>query len=271
MTWVYGIPAWLFTIATVLILPALSAVGLLAVRRRFPRVDNITHNDVAGPIVATLGTMLAVVVSFMVVTVWQEFDQSAATVQSEVSAICDLYHDASVLPQPEKGRIQSELARYVDVVVRDEWPLMQHGGESAAARESSIRMIHLVASFTPHDGPQAAIQSDMIGLTHAFTDARRKRLFDNQQAIPISLWLTIVFITIITVASTYLFRVANLRAHLAMIVGLTASIAVIFALIAEFDLPFRGDIHVPSSAFALAFRTIASDPPSSVYSPNGPK
>lgn len=271
MVWIYSIPAWIFISVAMLVLPGLAAAGLLATRRWFPQSNQITHNDVAGPIVATLGTILAVVISFMVVTVWQEFDAAAATVQTEVSAICDLYHDASILPQPQKSRVQSELARYVTVVVRDEWPLMRRGGSSDEARSMAFRMMHIIADLKPKNEAGIALQTDMVALTHTFNDARRQRLFDNQQSIPITLWVMILFITALTIVSTYLFRVASIRAHLAMIVALTAAISSILVLIVEFDLPFRGDIQVAPVAFQHAFLAIAEDPPNSEYSPNAPK
>ncbi|MEO9169620.1 MAG: hypothetical protein ABI282_02535 [Candidatus Baltobacteraceae bacterium] len=271
MTWIYALPAWLLTVGAIVIMSAFSVGGLLLTRLRFPRSDQITHNDVAGPVIGTLGTILAVVLSFMVITVWQEFDQAAATVQTEVNAVCDLYHDASTLPQPNKGLIQSELARYVNVVVRVEWPLMQKGQISDAAHGTASRMIHLIADIKPENATQAALQTDMVTLTHAFNDARRERLFDNQQAIPACMWWTIFFISAVTIGSSYLFRVANLLAHLIMVVGLAAVIASILVLISEFDLPFRGDVHIAPTAFAHAFAAIAEDPPNSVYSPNAPK
>ncbi len=267
MLWIYAIPAWLFVLLAIAGITSLSIAGLFFTRRSFPHSDQITHNDVAGPIVATLGTVLAVVLSFMVVTVWQEFDAAAQTVQGEVNAICDLYHTASALQQPLKGRVQSELQKYVDAVVHDEWPLMRRGLESRTAHVEAFRVLHIVTSFKPKGTTQDALQGDMISLSHAFNDARRERLFDNRQAIPYLLWLAMLFVTAVTIASTYFFRVASVRAHATMIAALSAVIATILVLIAEFDLPFRGDVQVPPSAYAHAYAAFRDDPPNSVYSP----
>ncbi len=271
MLWIYAMPAWLFTVVCVAVVTSLSVAGLFFTRRRFPHSEQITHNDVAGPIVATLGTVLAVVLSFMVVTVWQEYDAAAQTVQTEVSAVSDLYHTASALPQPFKGRLQTELQRYVNAVVFDEWPLMRRGMISDVAHVEAFRVFHIVTSLKPQNTTQEALQADMISLSHAFNDARRQRLFDNHQAIPYILWFAMLFITAVTIASTYFFRVANLTAHVTMIAGLSAVIAIILVVIAEFDLPFRGDIQVPPSAYSHAYTAFHDDPPNSIYSPNEPR
>ncbi|NNM92929.1 MAG: hypothetical protein HKL92_06250, partial [Candidatus Eremiobacteraeota bacterium] len=91
MDWIYGIPTWLFALVAISIACTLAAFGLSIFERRVS-LASLTHNDVAGPIVTTIGTILAVILSFMVVTVWQEFDQAAATVQNEAAALGDLYH-----------------------------------------------------------------------------------------------------------------------------------------------------------------------------------
>ena len=271
MTWVYAIPLWIFSIGVIAVSAALAAAGLMYTRRVFPHHDEITHNDVAGPIVATLGTILAVMLSFMVVTVWQEYDQAAATVQSEVNALCDIYHDASTLPQPAKGRVQSEIQHYVQTTLRDEWPLMREGLESQSAHYEAFRVLQMVTTFKPATETQQAMQSDMISMTQQFNDARRQRLFDNRQAIPHILWWMLIFITVITVGSVYFFRVANIRAHLVMTAALSAVIASILVLISLFDLPFRGDIQIQPTAYAHILSAIADDPPNSEYSPSGPK
>ncbi len=271
MTWVYAIPVWLFAVGAILTATTLASAGLFYTRRIFPRRDEITHNDVAGAIVATLGTILAVVLSFMVVTVWQEYDQAAATVQNEVNALCDLYHDGATLPQPFKGQLQNEIRRYVNVTVNDEWPLMRFGRESELARRDAYDALVIVASFKPQNETQQAMQADMISVTHAFNDARRSRLFANAQIIPHIMWWMLFFISAITISSSYFFRVQNFRAHLIMTCALSAVIAAILVLIAEFDLPFRGDIQIQPREFSHVAAAIAADPPNSGYSLNGPK
>lgn len=271
MTWVYTIPLWLFAIGVIAIITVVSGAGLLYTRRIFPHRDEITHNDVAASIVSTLGTILAVVLSFMVVTVWQEYDNAAATVQTEVNAICNDYHDASTLAQPTKQIFQSAIARYVNTVINVEWPLMRHGEESVQAHIEAFRILQHVTGFKPANPAESALQSDMIVQTHAFNDARRDRLFENRQSIPHILWYMLLFISAVTIASAYIFRVRNGLVHLSMTCALASVIAAILVLIAQFDLPFRGEIQIRPTAFDHALQSIQDDPPNSKYLPNVPK
>jgi hypothetical protein len=227
----------------------LAAGGLLAVRYYVPQDSSLTHNDVAGPIIGTIGTVLAVMLSFMVITVWQEYDQAAATVQAEASAVADLYHLGSDMSDPTRTRLQQALRIYVNDVLHDEWPLMRRGQQSQVAHDAAFTVLGIVTHFKPVTPAEQSIQAEAISLVAAFNDARRQRLFDNDQAIPPILWILMIFIAAITIGFCYLFRVRSHSVHFLITVALSAVIGAVFVLIAEFDLPFRGDTQIPPTAF----------------------
>jgi hypothetical protein len=256
VTWIYYLPTWLFAILAIALVCGLSAGGLLLVRRYGASTDRITHNDVAGPIIGTAGTILAVVLSFMVVVVWQEYDASAGNVQREASALADLHHLALGLPTPLRGVLQRDLDRYAQVIVSDEWPLMQHGGRSKRAHLLAYEVENDLVTWSPQTGHQETLQAQALGLVETFADARRQRLFDNDQGVPPLMWIAMIALSAITIAFTYLFRVDNRRAHLLMTLGLSAIVGIIFVLIAELDYPFRGDIRISPDAFAHVQATI---------------
>ena len=249
VAWVYTIPPWLFAIGVIAGMSLLGAGGLLAVRRSGIQNPDFAHNDVAGPIIGTIGTVLAVMLSFMVVTVWQEYDQAAATVQTEASAVADIYRLNGSLPEPTRSALYRSLRQYVALVIHDEWPRMRFGGESDAAQKTAFGILRTVVRFQPVTPAEQNVQSQAIGLAAAFSDARRQRLFDNAQAIPIIMWIMMVFIAAITVGFCYFFRVRSLVVHMLMTVALAATIGAVFVLIAEFDLPFRGDLQLPPTPF----------------------
>ncbi len=190
--------------------------------------------------------------SFMVVAVWQEFDASAANVQHEASAVSDLYHLAPALPEPVRAKLQTAIRSYVRIVIDREWRLMRTGQRSMQARALSLSIFGIVAGYEPKTATQAALQQEAFGLIKTFSDYRRSRIFDNQESIPGALWITMIFIGAMTIASSYFFEVRNFRAHLLMTLALAAVIGAIFVLIVEFDLPFRGDVSVPPTAFVHA-------------------
>jgi hypothetical protein len=249
VTWIYSIPAWLFMSASVIGACAL-ACGLLAfMRARISRNEAITHNDVAGPILTIIGTVLAVMMSFMVVGVWQEYDTAAQTAQQEASALSDLHHLADAYPPDMKYAVQNAVDTYIDLVLNEEWPAMRRGGESRAAHDQAYNIQHILVTWRPKDTAEQALQAAGERLAGTFLDNRRNRILANRQGIPILLWAAMLFTGAITVIFSFYFRVDRPHAQYIMVVAETAVISLIFTLIAELDYPFRGDIGVDPFSF----------------------
>jgi hypothetical protein len=260
MQWVYSVPAWLVSICFIGGCSALAAGGLLIVdKRRAKHPADV--NDVAGPVMATIGTILAVMLSFMVVTVWQEYDQAAAAVQTEVDAIDNLYDEVSAFPPALRFEIRSSLVDYTNTVVHQEWHLMRTGGSSPQAHRIAARIVALVESYDPTTPGLQNAQADALTHAHEFSNARGARLFENRQAVPPLLWLVMIFVAAMTLASVYFFTVASKRWHMVMTIAVGAVIGAIFVVIAELDLPFRGDLQIAPSAFAESYEVFADAPP----------
>jgi len=226
------------------------ACGLLALSRAWiTRSEEIRHNDVAGPILTLIGTVLAVMMSFMVVGVWQEYDSASEIAQGEASALSDLHHLADAYPDPIRTQLQEAIDSYIALVVNEEWPAMRHGGESLAAHDTAYRIQRIVTAWRPSNSTDQALQVRGENYAGAFLDKRRDRILANRVGIPFVLWATMLFTGAATVLFSFYFRVEHPRAQYVMVVAETAVITLIFTLIAELDFPFRGDIAVDPYSF----------------------
>ncbi|HLI96710.1 MAG TPA: hypothetical protein VKT72_11570 [Candidatus Baltobacteraceae bacterium] len=256
MTWIYAIPARLFMSCAVIGACAI-ACGLLAIMRaRITRNETITHNDVAGPILTIIGTVLAVMMSFMVVGVWQEFDGAAETAQQEASALSDLHHLADAYPEPFRTEVHAAVDRYIALVVTREWPAMRHGGESFEAHDAGYDVQRILTSWRPANPAEQALQARGLTYADTFLDKRRDRILANRQGIPIVLWAAMMFTGAVTVIFSFYFRVDHPRAQYVMVIAETAVITIIFTVIAELDYPFRGDIAIDPYSFIHVMNTL---------------
>jgi hypothetical protein len=110
-TWIYAIPASLGFFIIVAISAALACGGHVLVRRSFPRPDFIEDNEVAGFIFAVVGVLLAVLLAFLTVIVWENFAQAEQRAQSEVDAATDVWRLSRHLPPPDASRLRADLRR----------------------------------------------------------------------------------------------------------------------------------------------------------------
>jgi len=247
--WIYDLPSWIFGVIIMAAFVAIACGGHSLIRRHFPTELLKGHNDVAGFIAAIVGTVYAVLLSFVVIVVWQEFDNASSYVQREASAVTDLYHLAYGLPPKQRALLQLRLRTYTNVMIDDEWPRMKRGLESARGDLVGNDILREVISLTPKTEDERQIRSEALRNIQVFFDARHDRLNANATSVPNILWFTLILGAVITIGFTFFFGTKNGGAQLIMTGGLAALIAIMFALIIQLDLPFRGNTRVEPDAF----------------------
>src|SRR6266850_2814505 len=109
----------------VLGLPALVAVvGLLLVRSRVPHPRLQPHHDVAGYIYSGLAVLYAVLLAFVVIIVWEQFNTTDIRVHKEADERSNLFRAAQVFPTPVQQAILDAVRSYARAVIEEEWSAM---------------------------------------------------------------------------------------------------------------------------------------------------
>src|SRR5215211_6616892 len=239
----------LYLILTICVPVLVAVVGLVVVQRLVPPERREEQNNVAGFIYAVLGVAYAVVLAFMLIAVWEDYNTAQTNVESEAHELAGVYFLASQLPEPQRTTIRDLARTYARVVVEQEWPKMEQGQTSPRA-ESLLRQLRLkLLEFDPStEGEQVLYERGLTQL-HDATDARRSRLLEVREGIPNLLWVVIVGGGVVTVSFTYLFGLKSNAAHSLMVAALTLVICGILFTIGEFDYPFSGVVEIRPDAF----------------------
>jgi len=265
--WVYDIPTSLFAVLVCVICLCIACGGQVLLRRLVQRDLLIRHNDVAGVVASLVGVIYAVLLSFVVIVVWQEYDAASTVAQKEASAVADLYHLSYGFPDNLGAHLRKDLAAYINTMLTDEWPMMQHGKSSEKAEILGHHVLRHIITFHPADGSTAQIRAQALSNVQAFFDARRDRLNENKTSLPQILWFTLIIGGIVTVGFTYFFGMESARLQVSMTAGLTIVIAMMFVLIVELDFPFRGDTRVQPQMWSDLAPEMASSLTENVYRP----
>ena len=126
--------------------------GLVLVQRLVPTERRKQHNDVAGFIYAVLGVSYAVLLGLMLIAVWEQWNAAQDVASDEANELAGIFYFAHALPQPEGRHIQ-ELARsYAQVVVEEEWPLMEQGSSSPKAWATLDELRGTILGLDPPTG-----------------------------------------------------------------------------------------------------------------------
>lgn len=241
MSFIYLWPTWLIIVFEIVIFVVPAVGGHMLVRRFVPHPILAKHNEVTGFVLAIVGVIYAVLLAFVVIIAWESYDQASNGARSEVSAASDLYRLSGTYPGPQRNALRAEITRYAKLMEDEEWPAMQTGAESAAARDSAGRVSDLtVAMLDAEPRQRVAVDNVVTGALRTFLDSGRARLNENSEGIPTSLWVGLVCGAIITISFTYLFGAENFRLQLIVTALLATLIALMFSMVIALDYPYRG-------------------------------
>jgi Na+/proline symporter len=223
--------------------------GLVLVQRLYSTERRKQHNDVAGFIYAVLGVSYAVLLGLMLIAVWEQWNAAQDVASDEANELAGIFWFAHALPQPEERHIQ-ELARsYAQVVVEEEWPLMEQGRSSPKAWATLDELRGTILGLDPPTGAQQVRYNQVLEQLHALGDARRERLLAASEGLATILWVVLIGGALITIAFTYLFGLDNTVVHTLMVAALAMILSASLFTVAALGYPFKGDVRIHPAAF----------------------
>jgi hypothetical protein len=223
--------------------------GLVLVQRLVSTERRKQHNDVAGFIYAVLGVSYAVLLGLMLIAVWEQWNAAQDVASDEANELAGIFWFAHALPQPQGRHIQ-ELARsYAQVVVEEEWPLMEQGRSSPKAWDTLDELRGTILGLDPPTGAQLVRYNQVLEQLHALGDARRERLLAASEGLATILWVVLIGGGVITIAFTYLFGLDNTVVHTLMVAALAMILSLSLFTVAALDYPFKGDVRIHPAAF----------------------
>jgi hypothetical protein len=242
----------LVLIATVFI----SLVGLTIVRRRVPVSLLQQHRDVAGFIISVLGVVYGVLLGFIVVTVWEQYEHAREYISGETNQMADLMQISKGFADPLSDQIQQNLLNYGKLVITSEWDSMAKGKSSAQAQSALDNLWKIYRGIEPKDSSESALMAEGLARLAQLSDFRRGRLHESRSQVPGIVWVVLFLGAMITIFYTYLFGVENLIAQGIMTAALSLEIALILFLVFVLDNPFRGDFQLTSAPYTRVLERI---------------
>ncbi|WP_258044517.1 DUF4239 domain-containing protein [Streptomyces sp. SM11] len=228
-----------------------AAVALAVVQKFAPYERRSQYNDVASFVFAAVAGLYAVLLAFVVVTVWDNIAESRKATFEEADCLAGLYWISREMPVETGAPLERLTLEYAHRVIEVEWPLMAwHRSDPEATR-----MMYEMRRRTLDWSPPGSDVRDEVRYDHALShveglaSGRRERLSAIRNAVPPLLWLALIGGGAITVGFCLVFGISNRRLHLVMVLCLTALIAFSLIAILEMDYPFNGVARVGPLAF----------------------
>jgi hypothetical protein len=249
----YSHPTWVVGLVVIGIWTGLSLAGLYVFHRL---VDvNMRHKDTetVGLTYAIVAVVYAVLIAFIVVDVFETFAKGDEIATAEANKLSNLMLDSAGLPPPMAESVRADLDKYIDIVVKSEWPSQQAGKLSDQVFEPGwTALAHLstrLAVFEPATAGQNVNKGEMLHVMNDLIKARRSRVIAAGEHLPSVVWQILLLAGAVAVGYTYLFGAHSFRIHMAITGLISATISLVFVLIIALDYPFRGEVSVGDDAF----------------------
>jgi hypothetical protein len=257
----YSHPVWMVGLLVVGILTGLALLGLYIFHRL---VDvQVRHKDTetVGLTYAIVAVVYAVLIAFIVVDVFETFARGDEIATAEANQLSNLVLDSAGLQPQMAETVRADLDKYIDIVIKSEWPSQQQGKLDDAVFEPGWTVLaHLsarLAAFEPATMGQNVNKGAMLHAMNDLIKARRSRIIAAGEHLPAVVWQILLLAGFVAVAYTYLFGAHSFRIHMAITGLIAATIALVFVLIIALDYPFRGEVSVGDDAF-VSVRATAS-------------
>jgi hypothetical protein len=209
-----------------------------------------------------LGILFALLVGFIAVEVWNNYDKAKVAVATEASALRAVILLAGVFPEEQKTRIYALIDRHIEDAINKEWPAMarQQATLSTLRANALIELLQDTLTLKPADESQRLAQSEVIKALQTAADARRQRIVVSQSTVGRVKWAGILLMGLCTLVAIAMVHSDN-RLTCAIAMTLFAiGIALSLLLIAAYSRPFTGEISVRPD---LLKQVITSGQPSS--------
>ena len=213
-------------------------------------------------LLSPLGILFALLVGFIAVEVWNNYDKAKAAVATEASALRAVVVLAGTFPEEQKTHVHALVDRHIEVAVNEVWPAMaNHKSDPIRNLPTALtETLYYTLSLEPADASQQIAQSEMVKAIRTALDARRQRIVVSKSTVGRVKWAGILLMGLFTLVAIAIVHSDN-RLTCAIALTLFASgIALSLLLIAAYSRPFTGEISVRPD---LLKQVITSDQPSS--------
>ena len=244
------LPLWISALIIIIPATAITMAGPIIARHYVDLSRLRTNNEVAGFKFATVGVLYAVLLAFVVVVVWQKFDEADNKVAQEASAAATVYLLTAGIDAPHGDAIRRAATDYLRAAIADDWPAMEHEGESRAATTALRDIYREVLKYHSVGTNGGIVVSEMLRQVDRISDERRERVVMADGIEPGIIWVVLFGGAAVTLGFTFFFGTENLRAQVMMTGALSVLIFAVLFTIVAIDYPFAVPVKVGSEALA---------------------
>lgn len=243
----------LFVISTTLFLAFASAIfcGLF-----FDEHQLVVNTDLISAVYQVMGTIYAILLTFTLWGVWQNFTGAENSVQNEAYALLDLVHILETAAHEKSADVRAAALAYSTFVVEHEWVKLKNFTNAMINLPENnqhvvTQVIQAVQRMASENARETVLFDKALDLLTRWLDARRTRLLIARGDSAKALWPLLFVGAFVLFAFHGLFVAKTVAIWITLLFGTSLVIGVTFYLIFSLDCPFAGSLSIDSEPFTL--------------------
>lgn len=223
--------------------------------RKYVRLKILrSHNEVTGFLFLAIASFYALLLSFVVLIVWDQLNETRGNASKEGSSAMGLYRDIKFYPDSlEANQLMKVYLDFVFNVIDEEFPNMGNMKLSRKTPESLSSVFYKMERLNPKTPFQVQLVAQMFNHLNELSTYRGLRTSSMDSEIPPPIWLPMMLGAIITVFCAMILDIEHGRMHLALTALLGSIIGMFFFIIILLDHPFTGSMAIQPKSYMQIF------------------
>jgi hypothetical protein len=227
----------------------LSLTSLRIVRRFCKPLLFTGHTEFGEIFASAIGVVFALILAFVAVAVWQNFEKVDDDVFREANSLHNIYRNIEAYPEPVRSRIKDLIHEYVQVVIRDEWPKLALARQDDNAHQLLNRIKALILTFNPRNNGELALHQETMRQLSEYSGLRHNRIIGGRHNLGTPIWLTLIGGTVLYLLFLCFLDIPDARHHAIMIGSLAAFLGLVYFLLVTYNYPFTAPGGISSASF----------------------
>lgn len=238
-----GVWAAIFVVLSVcLTQAALSIFNLWYNRRPLP-----FKNEISGVIFGAISLLYSLLVAFVILAVWEDYEDLNRTVDSETDQLSSLIVHGQGMSDPIRRTINQTVMYYCDHVVTNEW--VPHKYKEIYGTSAIPALREMLLKCNPANPAEERVFTVLDQNLSEVSKLRRERLSHLRSHVPQLIWLILLSGSALMMVFSFLLHSESQKLKRIYLSFLSALVAMSLFIVLMLDRPFNGSTKVSNKAY----------------------
>jgi len=212
------------------------------------------NNTIISVFITIVSVFLGVILTFILVGVWNHYIQAEVDSDKEANTLLLLYQTISFIPNTEK--IQELIIQYIEYIINVEYPALSQVNIPEEGNKLITELEDAIYSYVPVDIQQTFLYQQSMNLVNQASNLRIDRLTYGTIGVNSLIWWVMVLDFILVVVLSWFLTCTTISHYiLTAIVTIYAASVIFIIIILAF--PFRGYYALTPTAFETVLNEIS--------------